>query len=134
MKKRNLLYFISFFALLTQITLECKSIAFANSLHHDFPERVSVLLRRQEWDYQSHAFANPIETASYPLTNPFFIENVGQFAEEARFQVRGSRRTIWLTDDAIWFVVWGKGRQGEGVLRSKGAEERRRFLFCTPAP
>jgi hypothetical protein len=46
-----------------------------------------------------------------------FIENVGQFQEEARFQVKGSRRTIWLSEDAIWVVVWEQGearRQGEG--------------------
>jgi hypothetical protein len=59
---------------------------------------------------------NPL---SHPLTTPFFIENAGQFAEEARFQVKGSRRTIWLSDDAIWFVMWG-----EGETRRGGAEEQ----------
>jgi hypothetical protein len=52
---------------------------------------------------------NPIRLSAHnPLTNPFFIENVGQFDEEARFQVRGSSRTIWLSDDAIWVVVFGR--------------------------
>jgi pimeloyl-ACP methyl ester carboxylesterase len=34
-----------------------------------------------------------------------FIENVGQFADGARFQVRGGDKTIWLTEDEIWVTV-----------------------------
>jgi len=34
-----------------------------------------------------------------------FIENVGQFDERARFQVRGGMGTMWLTEDAIWITV-----------------------------
>jgi hypothetical protein len=34
-----------------------------------------------------------------------FTENVGQFDERARFQVRGSDRTLWLAEDAIWVTV-----------------------------
>jgi hypothetical protein len=34
-----------------------------------------------------------------------FIENVGQFAEGARFQVRGGLGTMWLAEDAIWITV-----------------------------
>ena len=34
-----------------------------------------------------------------------FIENVGQFAEGARFQVRGGDSTMWLAEDAIWITV-----------------------------
>jgi len=30
-----------------------------------------------------------------------FIQNVGQFADGARFQVRGGDRTIWLAEDAL---------------------------------
>ncbi|MBN1921670.1 MAG: SBBP repeat-containing protein, partial [Anaerolineae bacterium] len=30
---------------------------------------------------------------------------VGQFAEDARFQVRGGNGTLWLTDDALWITV-----------------------------
>jgi len=36
-----------------------------------------------------------------------FIENVGQFDERARFQVRGAIGTMWLTEDAIWITVVG---------------------------
>jgi len=34
-----------------------------------------------------------------------FIENVGQFADGARFQVRGSSRAIWLAEDGIWITI-----------------------------
>jgi hypothetical protein len=33
------------------------------------------------------------------------IENVGQFAPGARFQVRGGPGTVWLADDAIWVTI-----------------------------
>lgn len=34
-----------------------------------------------------------------------FIENVGQFDDQVRFQVRSSNGTIWLTEDAIWITL-----------------------------
>ena len=34
-----------------------------------------------------------------------FIENVGQFADGARFQVRGADKTIWLAEDGLWVTV-----------------------------
>ncbi|MBN1811302.1 MAG: SBBP repeat-containing protein [Anaerolineae bacterium] len=34
-----------------------------------------------------------------------FIENVGQFDEGARFQVRGGDRAIWLAGDGLWVTV-----------------------------
>jgi hypothetical protein len=34
-----------------------------------------------------------------------FIENVGQFADGARFQVWGGEHTVWLAEDAIWITV-----------------------------
>jgi len=39
---------------------------------------------------------------SVPL---MFIENVGQFADDARFQVRGGDHTLWLAEDALWITV-----------------------------
>lgn len=33
-----------------------------------------------------------------------FIENVGQYADGARFQVRGAQRAMWLADNAIWIT------------------------------
>ena len=34
-----------------------------------------------------------------------FIENVGQFADGARFQVRGGPATMWLSEDALWMTL-----------------------------
>lgn len=34
-----------------------------------------------------------------------FIENVGQFDEGARFQVRGGNGALWLADDALWITI-----------------------------
>lgn len=34
-----------------------------------------------------------------------FIKNVGQFADGARFQVRGGNGTIWLAEDALWITL-----------------------------
>lgn len=33
------------------------------------------------------------------------VENVGQFAEGARFQARGGQGALWLADDAIWITL-----------------------------
>jgi len=38
-----------------------------------------------------------------------FIENVGQFADGARFQVRGGNGTMWLAEDALWITVMERG-------------------------
>jgi len=34
-----------------------------------------------------------------------FIENVGQFDADARFQVRGGDRAVWLAEDGLWVTV-----------------------------
>jgi hypothetical protein len=34
-----------------------------------------------------------------------FIENVGQFADEARFQVFGGTGTLWLVEDGLWVTL-----------------------------
>ena len=49
-----------------------------------------------------------------PLKYPMlFVENVGQFSEEARFQVRDGDTTVWFMEDAIWFsIVKEKGNSG----------------------
>jgi hypothetical protein len=39
-----------------------------------------------------------------------FVENVGQFDADARYQVHRGNSTIYFTDDALWFTVleqWG---------------------------
>ena len=57
---------------------------------------------------------NPSAVAQQPQAVPasafrsspiMFIENVSQFADGARFQVRGGNGTMWLVEDAIWITV-----------------------------
>ena len=75
--------------------------------HSDVPGRLTAQHRRE-----TDAPLAPADLAqarealeSAPL---MFIENVGQFDEHARFQVRGSNATIYLTDDGIWFTILEK--------------------------
>jgi len=44
----------------------------------------------------------PVEQGDDSL---LFIENVGQFDERARFQVRSGAGTMWLTENAIWISL-----------------------------
>jgi len=39
-------------------------------------------------------------------TPTMFVENVGQFAGAARFQVRAAGRTLWLTEDGLWMTAF----------------------------
>ena len=48
--------------------------------------------------------ASQVET-TLPSSPLMFIKNVGQFAEDARFQVRGGGRTMWLAEDGLWVTV-----------------------------
>jgi hypothetical protein len=50
----------------------------------------------------------PDEAATSPSGGVMFIENVGQFGDGARFQVRGGSGTIWLAEDAVWLTVLEK--------------------------
>ena len=50
--------------------------------------------------------------AGYPAERPatgtaplMFIENVGQFADGARFQMRSAAGIMWLADDALWLSL-----------------------------
>nr|MBI2905686.1 hypothetical protein [Chloroflexota bacterium] len=46
------------------------------------------------------------QASSAPM---MFIENAGQYAEGARFQVRGAAGgSLWLADDALWLTVLEK--------------------------
>jgi len=51
--------------------------------------------------------SNPAQVMAALRSSPLmFIENVGQFDERARFQVRGATGgTMWLAEDAIWVTV-----------------------------
>ncbi len=44
-------------------------------------------------------------TESLRSSPVMFIENVGQFDDSARFQVRGGDKTIWLAEDGLWVTV-----------------------------
>jgi len=49
-------------------------------------------------------------SAATPSAGPgygslLFVENVGQFDERARFQVRGGPGTLWLAEDALWLTL-----------------------------
>jgi hypothetical protein len=50
-----------------------------------------------------------------------FIENVGQFDERARCQVRGANRTIWLAEDSIWVTMLEKPSSPALLLPGLGA-------------
>ncbi|MCO5195436.1 MAG: SBBP repeat-containing protein [Anaerolineae bacterium] len=50
------------------------------------------------------------ETAPSNHSRLLFVENVGQFADSVRFQLRHNGQTWWLTDDAIWIDVAENGQ------------------------
>ncbi|MBN1318030.1 MAG: hypothetical protein JXA42_21285, partial [Anaerolineales bacterium] len=55
---------------------------------------------------QDHYTVQPLLGSQSGRSAPLmFIENVGQFDDQVRFQVRGGNGTIWLTEDAIWITV-----------------------------
>jgi len=39
-------------------------------------------------------------------TPTMFVENVGQFANAARFQARAAGRTLWLAEDGLWVTAF----------------------------
>jgi len=52
-----------------------------------------------------------------------FIENMGQFADGARFQVRGGPAgTMWLMEDAIWITVMEQTSPPTPPLKREGSE------------
>ena len=79
------------------------------------PERIEVTMARHTAPSVLDEYISPLLDGVADLTTSaatttvdaqaMFIENVGQFEEGARFQVRGGDRTIWLAEDAIWTRV-----------------------------
>lgn len=74
-----------------------------------------------------------------------FIENEGQFAPEARFQLFGTEESIWLDADGWWMTVWEESTEAnqafdERVLTSfaersgKGVHLKFGFAGANPAP
>jgi len=73
----------------------------------------------------SAAQGMPITSSqSSPSSSVMFIENVGQFADGARFQVWGGPAgTMWLAEDAIWLTVV-EPRSEEASLSSADPQMR----------
>jgi hypothetical protein len=59
-----------------------------------------------------------------------FVENVGQFAKDARFKVQGGNSTLWLTDNALWITLFEQGN-GE-VGEQSGTEIQRQRELSHP--
>ncbi|MHB0878042.1 MAG: DUF7948 domain-containing protein, partial [Anaerolineae bacterium] len=59
------------------------------------------------------AAQRPTSARPAPL---LFVENVGQFDDVVRFQVRGGAAALWLTDDCLWLTVI----RGDGVALHPG--------------
>ena len=53
-----------------------------------------------------------------PNSSLFFVENVGQFPEDARFLVyRAKQGRLWLTENALWVVVDNGGQGRSAAIR-----------------
>ncbi|MGQ9554937.1 MAG: SBBP repeat-containing protein [Anaerolineae bacterium] len=59
-----------------------------------------------------------------------FVENVGQFANSALFQVRSGDSALWLTSDAIWLTV----ADGASQPLSQAVALKLSFLGANPQP
>jgi len=70
-------------------------------------------------------------TAALPSMSMMFVENVGQFAEGARFQVRGGKGMLWLAEDALWITVVEQGDEGTEWL-GRGARSHLRPSASQP--
>lgn len=46
-------------------------------------------------------------------TDVMFVQNIGQFDSEVRFQIRGSNGIIWLTENSIWITIFWPGAQDQ---------------------
>lgn len=60
-----------------------------------------------------------------------FIENVGQFADGARFQVRGVSGVTWLAEEALWITLFRPEAEGQTGASARVAL---RLRDTTPAP
>ena len=122
---------------------------------------VGILLSRvsvEAWEARPPMSPPGPRTVASPSDSPvMLIENVGQFAEGARFQVWGGQRTIWLAEDGIWITVMEVplpqpltpeqvGKTGEGSLSrpqqwretqaqpQRGVNLKLSFPGCNPHP
>ena len=55
-----------------------------------------------------------------------FVENVGQFDPQVRFQAQGSGNALWVTDDGLWVTMvetQGGERGGRREWETQGRRE-----------
>jgi uncharacterized repeat protein (TIGR01451 family) len=72
----------------------------------------------------------PNQESSDQETGAMFIENMGQFAEEARFQVRGADNRLWLTENAVWLTLRNQPEPNEVHPPSPGRGVHLRLSFA----
>jgi hypothetical protein len=74
---------------------------------------------------QKTVLATPIDAENIASDNSvMFIENVGQFAAGARYQVRGGNSTIWLAEDALWVSMLQAPDTSQTPAFSAGEEQK----------
>jgi len=73
--------------------------------------------------------ASPRVSNAPPL---MFIENVGQFADGARFQMRCDAGTVWLADDALWLSLVDTSETGSDEPLLRGANVKLSFVGASP--
>jgi len=56
-------------------------------------------------------------TQSLHSSSVMFIENVGQWNDDARFQVWGGPGTIWLAGDSIWLTLLEPSQAQSGAFQ-----------------
>ncbi len=61
-----------------------------------------------------------------------FIENVGQFDAQARFQVRGTGPLIWLTQDGLWVSYLRGGSSAADMADTYAVNFRLTFVGANP--
>ncbi len=44
-------------------------------------------------------------SVTFPSSSMMFIENIGQFGDDARFQIHGGDGTLWLAENALWVTL-----------------------------
>jgi murein DD-endopeptidase MepM/ murein hydrolase activator NlpD len=74
-------------------------------------------------------------TMQLTLSSVIFIENVGQFPDHLRFQVRGAAGGgIWLAPDAIWLTLLASQPEEDPTGTQRGVRIRLGFVGANPSP
>ncbi len=74
-------------------------------------------------------------TAQLTLSSVIFVENVGQFRPDVRFQVRGATGgSIWLAPDAIWLMLLESGGAEGAGQTPQGVHLKFSFVGANPTP